>query len=177
METDFSAEIRYSNVFSTQIQVVSKKKKKVFTEIETDFSEIHTFFPPKIGWSPNKTKKKVFTEMETDFSAEIVSFRLVGGMHPPHSPPKSATDCDGLTFAGQSNFSLHSLYYAKAYNNLAKPISASLHPSNTALFKDMSQQWRAVGNSVFDLTGLRFESQISRQRRARLRSTNLTERL
>ena len=52
-----------SNVFSAQNQVVSKKKKKVFTEIETDFS------------------------------AEIVRFRLVGGMHPPHPPPKSATDC------------------------------------------------------------------------------------
>ena len=24
-------------------------------------------------------------------SAEIVTFRLVGGMHPPHPPPKSAT--------------------------------------------------------------------------------------
>ena len=40
IETDFSAEIGTSNVFSAQNQVVSKKKqkKKVFTEIETDFS-------------------------------------------------------------------------------------------------------------------------------------------
>ena len=37
IETDFSAEIRNSKVFSAQNQVVSKKKK-VFTEIETDFS-------------------------------------------------------------------------------------------------------------------------------------------
>ena len=29
--------------------------------------------------------------METDFSAETVSFKLVGGMHPPIPPPKSAT--------------------------------------------------------------------------------------
>ena len=45
IETDFSAEIRTSKVFSAQNQVVSKKKKKrkVFTEIETDFSaEIRT---------------------------------------------------------------------------------------------------------------------------------------
>ena len=77
-----------SNVFSAQNQVVSKKikiKKKVFTEIETDFSEIQTFFPPKIRWSQKKKKKK---KVETDFSAEIVRFRLVGGMHPPS---KSAT--------------------------------------------------------------------------------------
>ena len=41
IETDFSAEIQNSNVFSAQKQVVSKKKKKkkkVFTEIETGFS-------------------------------------------------------------------------------------------------------------------------------------------
>ena len=84
-------------------------------------SEIQAFFPPKIRWSPKKKKKKVFTEIETDFSAEIVRFRLVGGMHPemetdfsnwrlifrpkslvlgwwggcipPIPPPKSATDC------------------------------------------------------------------------------------
>ena len=33
-------------------------------------------------------KKKVFTEIETDFLAEIVRFRLVGGMH-PHPPLNS----------------------------------------------------------------------------------------
>ena len=36
-------------------------KKKVFNEIETDFrpkSEIQTFFPPEIRWSPKKKKKK-----------------------------------------------------------------------------------------------------------------------
>ena len=50
-----------------------KKKKKVFTEIKTDFSA-------KIGNSNvfsaqnqvvSKKKKKVFTEIETDFSAKI----------------------------------------------------------------------------------------------------------
>ena len=33
-------------------------------------------------------------QIEADFSAEIVTFRLVGGMHPPHPPSKSATDSD-----------------------------------------------------------------------------------
>ena len=78
-------------------------------------SEIQTFFSPEIRWSPKKKKKKVFTkiesdflagfvtfrlvggdasrnglelfEIEADFSAKIVTFRLVGGMHPPHPPP------------------------------------------------------------------------------------------
>ena len=39
IESEFSAKIGNSNVFSAQKQVVSKKKKKkVFTEIETHFS-------------------------------------------------------------------------------------------------------------------------------------------
>ena len=38
IESDFSAEIGNSNVFSAQNQVFSKEKKKVFTEIESDFS-------------------------------------------------------------------------------------------------------------------------------------------
>ena len=34
-------------------------------------SEIQAFFPPKIRWSPKNKKKKVFTEIESDFPAEI----------------------------------------------------------------------------------------------------------
>ena len=33
-------------------------KKKFFTEIETGFLENRTFFPPKIRWSPKKKKKR-----------------------------------------------------------------------------------------------------------------------
>ena len=43
------------------------------------------------------------------------------------------------------------VYYAEVCNRLAWLISTSLRRSNTALFK-MSQQWRAVGNTVFDLS-------------------------
>ena len=42
-------------------------------------SEIQTFFSPKIRWSPKKKKKKVLTKIETDFSAGFVTFRSVGG--------------------------------------------------------------------------------------------------
>ena len=61
IETKFLGKVGISKVFSAQNQVVSrKKKKKVFTEIETDFSaEIRNskVFPPKIRWS-SKTNKQ-----------------------------------------------------------------------------------------------------------------------
>ena len=68
----------------------------------------------------------------------------------------------------KSNLSLYSLYYAEACNELAGPISASLRPGNTAPFEEMSQRWRAVGNTVSDLTGLRFEPQTFRSRDERV---------
>ena len=55
------------------------------------------------------------------------------------------------------------MYYSEASNDLAGPISSSLHLGNTA-FEEMSQQWRAVGNTVSDLTGSRFELQTCRSR-------------
>ena len=64
----------------------------------------------------------------------------------------------------KSNLSLYSLDYAEACNELAGPISASLRPGNTAPFEETSQQWRAVGNTVSNLTGPRFEPQTSRSR-------------
>ena len=68
----------------------------------------------------------------------------------------------------KSNLSLYSLDYAEACNELAGPISASLRPGNTAPFEEMSQRRRAVGNSVSDLTGPRFEPQTSRSRDERV---------
>ena len=67
-----------------------------------------------------------------------------------------------------SNLSLHSLDYAKACNELARPIFASLLPSNTAPFKEMLQRWRAVGNTVSNFTGPKFEPQTSRSRDERV---------
>ena len=55
------------------------------------------------------------------------------------------------------NLSSYSLYYAKACNKLSGPISTSSCPGNTASFKDMSQRWQAIGNTVSELTGLKFE--------------------
>ena len=37
---------------------------------------------------------------------------------------------------------------------LAGPTTASSHPSNIAALKEMSQQYKATGNAVFDLTRL-----------------------
>ena len=59
-------------------------------------------------------------------------------------------------------------YYAEAFNKFAEPILAALRPDNLAPFKEMLQRWRAVGNSVFDLTGPRFESQTSHFRDERI---------
>ena len=68
----------------------------------------------------------------------------------------------------KSKFSLHSLHYAKVSNELTGPNSASLRSGNTAPFEEISQQWRAVGNTVSDLTGPRFEPQTSRSRHERV---------
>ena len=38
-----------------------------------------------------------------------------------------------------SNLSLYSLYYVEACNELAGPVSALLHPGNTAPFEEMLQ--------------------------------------
>ena len=86
IESDFSAEIGTSNVFFAQNQVVSKQKKqktKVFTKIETDFSPDSL----RLGrWGDASRNGAELFETEADFSAKIVTFRLVGGMHPPHPP-------------------------------------------------------------------------------------------
>ena len=68
----------------------------------------------------------------------------------------------------KSNLPLYSLYYAEACNEFAGPISASLRPGNTAPFEEMSLRWRAVGNTVSDLTSPRFEPQTSRSRDQRI---------
>ena len=64
----------------------------------------------------------------------------------------------------QIKSSLYSLYYAEACNKFAGSIFASLRPSNAASLEEMSQRWRVVGNTVFDLTGTRFEPNTSRSR-------------
>ena len=61
----------------------------------------------------------------------------------------------------KSNLSLYSLYYAETCNEFAGPISPLLRVGRTALFKEIFQRWRTVGNSVFDCTGPRFEPQTS----------------
>ena len=68
IESDFSAEIGNSNVFFAQIQVVSKKKKKkVFTKIETDFSP-DSLRLGRWGGDASRNGAELF-ETEADFSA------------------------------------------------------------------------------------------------------------
>ena len=74
IQTIFSPKIRWSP---------KKKKKKVFSKIESDFSaEIgssNNFFAQNQVVSKKKKKKKFFTKIESDFSAGFVTFWLVGG--------------------------------------------------------------------------------------------------
>ena len=67
-----------------------------------------------------------------------------------------------------NQISLYSLHYAEASNELARPISALLRPGNTTSFKEISQRWRAIGNTVSNLTGPRFEFLTSRSRDERV---------
>ena len=84
--------------------------------------------------------------------------------------------CQGVFFI-KSYFSLYSLYYDEACDEFAGPSrSTSLGPRNTAPFKEMLQRWRAVGNTVSDLTGPKFEPQTSRSRDERV-TAQLTARL
>ena len=64
----------------------------------------------------------------------------------------------------KSNISLYLLYYAEACDELAGLIATSLRPGSTASFEEMSLRWRAVGSTVSNLTGPRFEPRTSHSR-------------
>ena len=67
----------------------------------------------------------------------------------------------------KSNLSLNSIYYAVVCNDFAGPISASLRPGNTAFFEEIL--WlQAVGNTVSNLTGPKFEPPNSRSKNEHL---------
>ena len=84
IQTFFSPKIRWS-------PKKKKEKKKVFTEIESEFSAGFVTFG-LVGGDASRNGAQLF-EIEADFSAKIVTFRLVGGDTSPPSPPppKSAT--------------------------------------------------------------------------------------
>ena len=66
-------------------------------------SEIQRFFPPKIRWSPKK-KKKVFAEIESDFSAKFGNSNVSGGLFSifhKKSASKALKTCDFAYFTSQ----------------------------------------------------------------------------
>ena len=69
-----------------------------------------------------------------------------------------------ITFQQQikSNVLLYSLCNAEACNELADPSPRHCARTTQLLSKNYRRGWRAVGNSVFDLTNPRFELQTSR---------------
>ena len=62
-----------------------------------------------------------------------------------------------VLFQIKINLLLYLLYYAEACNDLTGTFPTSLRPINTASFEEISQQWRAIGNTAFDMTSPRFE--------------------
>ena len=77
IQTFFSPKIRWSPP--------PKKKKKVLTKIETDFSAGFVTFR-SVGGDASRNGAELF-KIRADFSAKIVTFRLVGGGASPPSPP------------------------------------------------------------------------------------------
>ena len=67
-----------------------KKKKKVFTKIEVSFSA-GILRLRLVGGDASRNGAELF-EIEANFSAKILLLGWWGGMHPPHPPPKSATE-------------------------------------------------------------------------------------
>ena len=60
------------------------------------------------------------------------------------------------------------MYYGEACNEFAELISTLLSVGKAAPFEEMSQQQRAVGNTVFDFTFPRFELLAFRSRKQRV---------
>ena len=74
--------------------------------------------------------------------------------------------CCGLNFIHQlnQNFSLYSLYYSWACNEFESHLRVIAPAGNKASLEEMLLRWRAVGNTVSNLTGPRSEPQISRSK-------------
>ena len=77
----------------------------------------------------------------------------------------------GITYKCDRNVQIKSFIVLAEAEEFWGSISESLRPGNTAAFFEMSQWWRAVGNTLSNLTGSRFEPQTSRSRDERLSVT------
>ena len=89
IESDFSAEIENSNVFSPKIRWSPKKKKGLHQNWEWFFGQnrkFQRFFAQTQVVSKKKKKKKVFTKIETDFSPDSLRLGRWRGMHSEMEP-------------------------------------------------------------------------------------------
>ena len=77
---------------------------------------------------------------------------------------RSVNESTGIITLKKNQIFTYSLYYAQMCDEFAGPFAAALRWGNAAPFKEKSQRWRAVGNSVFNLTGSEFEHLTSRTR-------------
>ena len=62
----------------------------------------------------------------------------------------------------QTAFSNQLFHYTPYYAVVCGAHLRVISPGNTALFEETLQRWRAVGNTMSDLTSPRFEPQTSR---------------
>ena len=87
MRAIFRPKSEIQTIFSPNVRCSpkKKKKKKVFTKIESDFSAGFVTFR-LVGRDASRNGAELF-EIEAVFSAKIVTFRLVGGDASPPSPP------------------------------------------------------------------------------------------
>ena len=58
---------------------------------------------------------------------------------------------------GKSNLSLCAQYNVEAYNELEMPFYTSFCPGNTTPSEEMLPLWETIGNTAFNLAGLRFD--------------------
>ena len=65
-----------NDFFAQNQVVTKKRSSPKLRVIFQPKSEIRTIFSPKIRWPPKKKKKKVFTKIESGFLAETVSFTV-----------------------------------------------------------------------------------------------------
>ena len=118
----FGRHRKFKRFFRPNSGGVSKKKKKkkkkkgLHQNWDWFFAGFVTF--RSVGGDASRNGAELF-ETEADFSAKIVTFRLVGGMHPPHPPPLNPplAPCSGFQY---SSVAAMPLWHIKTFLGLSK---------------------------------------------------------
>ena len=138
-----------------------RKLRRNFSES----SEIQAFFPPKNKWSPKK-KKKVFTEIETDFSAKIENSNVFSAQKQVVSKKKRSSTKLRLIFRPkseiQTSFSAQKQVVSKNKKKRSSPklrlifrpkseIQTLFHSESRHLLHNFGTQF-PLGGAVFNFS-------------------------